>query len=148
VFESRLLGLLRVTDRIAVARCRPHMRGTTVSFDDSGRVEAFAVGAVNGARRAYKTVNLYSLSLPIWQEVVRRLEQRIASGRVHDYYEVVFADMAAEGSLPFRAVHFDDGRWCEIDTPDDLVAAEHLFSKSRRTSEPRVTGRSCRKDRV
>ncbi len=50
-----------------------------------------------------------------------------ASGRVRDYYEVVFADMAAEGLLPFRAVHFDDGRWCEIDTPDDLLAAEQLF---------------------
>ncbi len=148
VFDSRLLGLLRASNRIAVARFRPHLRGTTVSFDDSGRVEAFAVGTVNGARRAYKTVNLYSLSLPIWQEVGRRLEQRIASGRVHDYYEVVFADMAAEGLLPFQAVHFDDGRWCEIDTPDDLVAAEQLFSESGRNWDPRITDRSCCKDRI
>ena len=148
VFDSRLLGLLRVSDRIAVARCRPHMRGTTVSFDDSGRVEAFAVGAVNVAGLAHKTVNMYSLSLPIWQEVGRRLEKRIASGSVHDYYEVVFAYMAAEGLLPFQAVHFDDGRWCEIDTPDDLVVAQQLFSESRRTWEPHVTERSCRKDRI
>jgi choline kinase/SAM-dependent methyltransferase len=139
VFDSHLLGLLRVSNRIAVARYRSHMRGTTVSFDDSGRVEAFAVGAVNGARRAYKTVNLYSLSLPIWQEVSRRLEHRIASGRVHDYYEVVFAEMAAEGLLPFEAVHFDDGRWCEIDTPQDLVAAEQLFSESGTTPSCPVT---------
>ena len=148
VFDSRLLGLLRVSNRIAVARFRPYMRGTTVSFDDSGRVEAFAVGTANGARRAHKTVNLYSLSLPIWQEVGRRLEQRIASGRVHDYYEVVFAEMAAEGLLPFQAVHFDDGRWFEIDTPEDLVAAEQLFSESGRTWEPRVTERSCCRDRI
>ncbi len=148
VFDSRLLGLLRASNRIAVARFRPPMHGTTVSFDDSGRVEAFAVGTLNGARRAYKTVNLYSLSLPLWQEVGRRLEQRIASGRVHDYYEVVFADMAYEGLLPFRAVHFDDGRWCEIDTPEDLVAAEQLFSESQRTWELRVTERSCYRDRI
>jgi choline kinase len=148
VFDSRLLGLLRVSDRIAVARFRPHMHGTTVSLNGSGRVVSFRVGAVNGARLAYKTVNLYSLSLPIWQEVGRRLEKRIASGNVHDYYEVVFAEMAAEGLLPFQAVHFDDGRWCEIDTPEDLVAAEQLFSESGRTWEPRVTERSCRKGRT
>ena len=142
VFESRLLGLLRTSNRIAVARLRSPMHGTTVSFDDSGRVEAFAVGAFNGARRPYKTVNLYSLSLPLWQEVRRRLEQRIDSGRVHDYYEVVFADMAAEGLLPFRAVHFDDGRWCEIDTPDDLVVAEQLFSVPQSTLGPLPAERS------
>ena len=127
VFDSRLLGLMRVSNRIAVARCRPNMHGTTVSFDDSGRVVSFRVGAVNGTRLAYKTVNLYSLSLPIWQEVSRRLERRITRGRVHDYYEIVFAEMAAEGLLPLQAVHFDQGRWCEIDTPDDLLAAEQIF---------------------
>ena len=143
VFDSRLLGLMRVSNHIAVARFRPHMHGTSVSFDESGRVEAFAVGAVNGARRAYKTVNLYSLSLPIWQEVVRRLERRIKAGQVHDYYEVIFAEMAAEGLLPLAAASFDDGRWCEIDTPDDLLAAEQLFSEPRRTWEPRLMERSC-----
>ncbi len=127
VFDSRLLGLMRVNNRIAVARFRSHMHGTTVSFDDSGCVASFRVGAVHDTRLAYKTVNLYSLSLPLWHEVGRRLEQRIASGRVHDYYEVVFADMAAEGLLPLQAVSFDNGRWCEIDTPDDLFAAEKLF---------------------
>ena len=136
VFDSRLLGLLRSSNRIAVARFRPHMDGTTVSFDDSGRIESFVVGAVSGAQRAYKTVNIYSLSLPLWREVGRRLDRHIASGRVHDYYEVVFAEMAAEGVLPFQAVHFDDGRWCEIDTPDDLVAAEQLFSDTEPPSAP------------
>ena len=142
VFDSRLLRLMRASNRIAVARVRPHMHGTTVSFDDSGRVETFRVGTANGARLAYKTVNLYSLSLPLWQEVGRRLEHRIASGQVHDYYEVIFAEMAAEGLLPLEAVSFDDGRWCEIDTPEDLLAAELLFSEPRRTWGPRVTERS------
>jgi len=138
VFESRLLGLMRTSNRIAVARLRSNMHGTTVSFDDSGRVRSFRVGAVNGTRLAYKTVNLYSLSLPLWQEVSRRLEQRIAAGKVDDYYEVVFADMAAERSLPLQAVYFDDGRWCEIDTPDDLFDAEQLFSAFERNGGPRV----------
>ena len=148
VFDSRLLGLMRVSNRIAVARFRPHMHGTTVSLDGSGRVVSFRVGAAHGARLAYKTVNLYSLSLPIWQEVARRLEQRITADRVHDYYEVVFAEMAAEGLLPLQAVSFDDGRWREIDTPDDLLAAEQLFSEPRRTWGPPMAERSCCPDRT
>ena len=148
VFDSRLLGLLRTKNRIAVARFLPHMHGTTVSFDDSGRIDSFVVGAVDDAQQPYKTVNLYSLSLPLWREVGRRLEQRIASGRLQDFYEVVFADMAAEGLLPFQAVHFDDGRWCEIDTPDDLVAANRLFSDSGTTSGPRRPNGLCLLDRT
>ena len=148
VFESRLLGLMRRSNRIAVARLRSNMHGTTVSLDDSGRVLSFRVGAADGTRLAYKTVNLYSLSLPVWQEVSRRLEQRIAAGRVDDYYEVVFAEMAAERSLPLQAVHFDAGRWCEIDTPDDLVVAERLFSAFERTRGPRVMKGSLHLDRA
>ena len=114
-----------------------------MSFDDSGRVEAFAVGAVNGARRAYKTVNLYSLSAAAWREVVRRLERRIMAGGVHDYYEVVFAEMVADGLLALQAVSFDAGRWCEIDTLEDLRLAEQLFYESRGASWPRTTEHSC-----
>jgi NDP-sugar pyrophosphorylase family protein len=64
-----------------------------------------------------------------WHEVTRRLELRIAAGRVHDYYESVFGEMAVQGVLPMRAVWFDDGRWTEIDTPEDLLAARKLFNE-------------------
>jgi hypothetical protein len=29
--------------------------------------------------------------------------------------------------LPLEVVNFDSGRWSEIDSPDDLVAAQQLF---------------------
>jgi choline kinase len=125
VFDSRLLGLMRVANRIAVAKLHPQMVGTTVSFDSSGLVNSFRVGA--GPRLSHKTVNIYSLSLPIWREVIRRLDRRIAAGRVNDYYEVVFAEMAASGCLPLEVVSFDDGRWSEVDTPADLLAAHDVF---------------------
>jgi len=128
VFDSRLLRRLRVSNRIAVAAFSPEMNGTTVSIDESGLVGSFSVGGLNRPPLSHKTVNMYSLSWPIWQEVGRRLDQRIAAGKVNDYYEVVFADMAAAGSFPLRAVEFDNGRWSEIDTPADLLAAEQLFS--------------------
>jgi choline kinase len=127
VFDPHLLGLMCVSDRIAVAKLLPHMHGTTVSIDDAGIVDLFRVGGLDGPQLSYKTVNMYSLSMSIWHEVTRRLDLRIAAGRVHEYYESVFGDMAVEGLLPLEAVNFDSGRWSEIDSPDDLVAAQQLF---------------------
>ena len=127
VFDSRLLTSMRTSDRIAVAEFRSHMHGTTVSVDKSGTVASFSVGGLDAPRLPNKTVNIYTLSMATWHEVTRRLELRIAAGRVHDYYESVFGEMAALGVLPLRAVWFDDGRWSEIDTPDDLLAARKLF---------------------
>jgi choline kinase len=127
VFDSRLLASMRTSDRIAVAKFRSHMHGTTVSVDTSGMVASFRVGGLDGPRLPNKTINIYSLSMSTWHEVTRRLELRIAAGRVHDYYEAVFGEMAGQGVLPMRAVWFDDGRWSEIDTPEDLLAARELF---------------------
>ena len=127
VFDSRLLASMSTSDRIAVAEFRSHMHGTTVSVDTSGMVASFRVGGLDGPRLPNKTINIYSLSMSTWHEVTRRLELRIAAGRVHDYYESVFGEMAAQGVLPMRAVWFDDGRWSEIDTPEDLLAARELF---------------------
>jgi NDP-sugar pyrophosphorylase family protein len=143
VFDSHLLGLMRVRDRIAIVRRQSTMLGTTVSIDKRGHVKSFRIGADPcGSGLAHKTVNLYSLSTATWREVVRRLDRRIAAGRVHDYYEVVFAEMLAEGSLTLQSVHFDEGRWCEIDTLEDLQAAEQLFFDSRAACGQRMTGRS------
>ncbi len=143
IFDSHLLGLMRVRDRIAVTGVQSQLLGTTVSIDEFGRVISFRVGADSCATRlGHKTVNLYSLSMATWQEVVRRLDRRIAAGRVHDYYEVVFAEMVADGLLTLQSVHFDDGRWCEIDTLEDLRTAEELFFDSRRADRPRMIRRS------
>ncbi|NOX58236.1 MAG: NTP transferase domain-containing protein [Planctomycetes bacterium] len=142
IFDPHLLGRMRVPDRIAIARFQSPMLGTTVSIDESGRVNSFRVGAdpsVRGLR--YKTVNMYSLSAATWRDVVRRLDRRIAAGLVHDYYEVVFAEMIADGVLAFQSVHFEEGRWCEVDTLEDLRAADQIFHESRDTSGPGTTKR-------
>ena len=139
VFDSDLLGLMRVRDRIAIARPQSSLLGTTVSIDEFGRVTAFRVGADPcEPGLGHKTVNVYSLSKATWQEVGRRLDRRIAAGNVHDYYEVVFAEMVADGSLTLQSVRFDEGRWCEIDTLEDLRAAERIFIDSRRVRGPRM----------
>jgi NDP-sugar pyrophosphorylase family protein len=115
-------------DRIAVADVQPWMIGSTVSLDPFQRITDFRVGhsEIPDDSR-HKTVNIYSLSLPSWRRVVKRLDRRIAAGKVNDYYETVFAEMVADGSLSFEPVFFDDGRWYEIDTLADLHEAERLF---------------------
>ncbi len=143
VFDSHLLGLMRIRDRIAIARSQSPLPGTTVSIDEFGRVISFRVGADPCVPAlGHKTVNLYSLSTATWREVVRRLDRRIAAGRVHDYYEVVFAEMVAEGLLTLQSVQFDEERWCEIDTLEDLRAAEQLFFDSQGACGPRKARRS------
>ncbi len=144
VFDSHLLGLMRVRDRIAVARFQSPLLGTTVSINEFGRVLSFRVGADPCASElGHKTVNVYSLSKATWLEVIRRLDQRIAAGKVHDYYEVVFAEMVAEGLLALQSVHFDEGRWCEIDTLEDLRTAEQIFLDPQDAYGPPIAKRSC-----
>jgi hypothetical protein len=43
--------------------------------------------------------------------------------------------MVADGDFSFEAVFFDDQRWYEVDTLEDLRAAERLFPRKngRRT---------------
>jgi hypothetical protein len=50
---------------------------------------------------------------------------------VNDYYETVFAEMVADGSLSLQAVSFDGKPWYEIDTIEDLSAAEEMFLADR-----------------
>jgi NDP-sugar pyrophosphorylase family protein len=107
------------------------MQGTTVTLDEWQRVAAFQMGG--GTPRnplAYKTVNIYSLSLSTWHHMRQRLDSYVFSGRVNDYYEAVFRDMTADGAFNPVAVPFDHGNWYEIDTVEDLCAAQKLFANS------------------
>ncbi len=139
IFEPFLLRDMLLPDKMAVARVQPWMMGSTVSLDHLGRVTDFRVGhsEVPDDSR-YKTVNIYSLSLRSWRRVSERLDRRISAGKVNDYYEAVFAEMVADGSLPFEPVFFDDGRWYEVDTLADLNEAERLFSDDFRPPTSRL----------
>lgn len=131
VFDDVLLGNMLVPDRIAVSHILPWMNGTTVSLDPMDRVTRFHLDRDHSADElVHKTVNMYSFSRPSWQRVTQRLEQYVSAGRVGGYYEAVFGEMVAEGSLSFEAVFFDDRRWYEIDTLEDLRNAEKIFPRN------------------
>ena len=136
VFDpSMLAGMLR-PDRIAVAKSKPYMDGTTVTINSCQKVEAFYNGAHRHDDKHYKTVNIYSLSAKTWQVVRERLDQYISNNQVNGYYEMIFADMVNEGSLSFTPIFFDTKYWYEIDNVDDLRAAELICDHHLPTISP------------
>lgn len=140
VFDESLLDDMLYPDRIAVAKMQPWMDGTFVTINQSQQVKAFWAGnAYSFGAIKYKTVNIYSISLNSWHCIVKKLDQHISEGKVNDYYETVFAQMIADGSLFFKIVSFDDKPWYEIDTIEDLAEAEKLFSTDNYTCTEGVT---------
>jgi len=105
------------------------MNGSTVTVNQSQHVKKFQNGIAGTFDEIrYKTVNIYSFSLSSWHSIIERLDQYISAGRVNNYYETVFAEMVADGSLSLKIVSFDGKPWYEIDTVEDLAKAEKLFS--------------------
>jgi NDP-sugar pyrophosphorylase family protein len=134
VFDELLLDDMLYPDRIAVAKMQPWMNGTCVTINQSQQVKAFLTdNADSFGEIKYKTVNIYSISLTSWHRIVKKLDQHISDGKVNDYYETIFAEMIADGSLFFKIVSFDGKPWYEIDTIEDLAEAEKLFSSDNYT---------------
>jgi choline kinase len=128
VFDESLLDDMRYPDRIAIASMQAWMNGSTVTVNQSQQVKRFQIGiTVPLDEIRYKTVNIYSFSLSSWHAIVERLDQYISDGRVNCYYETVFEEMVADGSLCLQTVSFDAKPWYEIDTIADLEEAERLF---------------------
>lgn len=135
VFEESLLEEMLKADRVAVSRQLPWMNGTTVMLDGRGGISAFCLGEMSRPDAMhYKTVNMYSFSRRTWIEICKRLDGYIKAGRTGDYYESVFAEMVADGSLALAPVLFDANSWYEIDTLADLAAAELVFPRYSSTA--------------
>ena len=140
VFDESLLDAMLYPDRIAVAKMQPWMNGTCVTINQSQQVKVFLAGNADSfGEIKYKTVNIYSISLTSWHCIVKKLDQHISDGKVNDYYETVFAEMIADGSLSFKIVSFDGKPWYEIDTIEDLAKAEELFLPDNYTTTKTVT---------
>jgi len=140
VFDESLLDAMLYPDRIAVAKMQPWMNGTCVTINKSQQVKVFLAGNADSfGEIKYKTVNIYSISLTSWHCIVKKLDQHISDGKVNDYYETVFAEMIADGSLSFKIVSFDGKPWYEIDTIEDLAKAEELFLPDNYTTTKTVT---------
>lgn len=130
VLNSTLLDDMVYPDRMAVALMQPWLNGTTVTLDTANKVTKFQKGTTEPySDIRYKTVNIYSFSLPSWQAIVKSLNQYIEAGSVNCYYETVFSEMVDNKSLTFDSVSFDHQPWYEIDNMKDLAKAELLFPR-------------------
>lgn len=130
VFDPSLLHPLMSPDRIAVSRRLPWMNGSTVSLDLANRVSR--LHTKNNHSRGetiFKTVNLYSFSVPTWRLIIACLQDQIDAGRLSGYYETVLTELIEERRVSLKAVFFDEARWYEVDTLPDLKAAERMFPR-------------------
>ncbi len=140
VFDTKLLNEMIYPDRMAISSMLSWMNGTTVELDLDHRVTAFRPGGYEPVLvPQYKTVNIYSLSLSSWSKVEKRLSRHVKNGGLGEYYEVVFTELIADGTLAFDGVFFDSDLWYEIDTGEDLLEAESLFSTARSISSETLT---------
>ena len=135
VFDEPLLAPLLQADRIAVSTQLPWMSGTTVTLDGDGNVKAFYPPPPGVYHQHctdpdhFMAVNICSLARDTWGEVCQRLDRYVAAGQTGCFYESVFAEMTADGSMALGAVVFPTERWYEIDTPADRDAAELVFPR-------------------
>src|ERR1035437_8064631 len=120
-------------DVILYLRRFGNFSGTVVCRDDSGFVTAFILGAEMDGRLkgndAQKTVNIYLLRAEALRtKILPELCHQVDHGNVQAYYETVFRDLVADGSLPdLVAVDMSTSRWYEIDDYRDLEIAEFIF---------------------
>ncbi|GLQ29659.1 phosphocholine cytidylyltransferase family protein [Litoribrevibacter albus] len=129
VFESSMLADLLTPDRIAVSSPLPWMNGTMLEVDDQSHAKRFHLGKNLTENRLFKTVNICSLSYESWTKVAARMDEYVSDEKLNEYYEAVFAALVDEGALDFEVVKFRNNRWYEIDTLEDLEAANHLYDE-------------------
>ncbi len=135
LFDRDVVMRLReqIGSSMAVAPNNANFSGTVVCRDDSGFVTAFILGAeldghLNG-NDAQKTVNIYLLRAEALRtKILPELCRQVDSGNVQAYYETVFRDLVADGSLAdLVAVDVSTSRWYELDDYRDLEMAEFIF---------------------
>ena len=123
---------------MAVVPNNANLSGTVVRHDDDGFVIAFILGAEldenHDGSDAQKTVNIYLLRAEVLRtKILPELCRQIDSGNVQDYYETVFRDLVADGSLAdLVAVDVSISRWSEVDDYRDLEIAEFTFLSRER----------------
>jgi len=85
---------------------------------------------------ALKTVNVYKLSRSTMRNlVIPELSRRVKNGNTDLYYEAIFADLIAEQRLQMSVLRIGSLKWAEVDTIDDLFAAQAMFGRKPTATE-------------
>ncbi len=127
LFGPALIASARIPDCAVVSERLPWMNGTTVDINHGAESLRFHLAANGRSSGTHKTVNVYCFSQQSWLHIGKRLAQHIALGNVNDFYEAVLASMVDDGELQLVPVVYPQNNWYEIDTADDLNAAQAML---------------------
>jgi choline kinase len=129
--EPAVLEPLAQPDRMIVSAYTSDMNGTGVEVSEQGVVTRLVLGrhmAGEDRTKLRKTVNLYSFSAETWSgQLEPAMREYIEAGDLNYFYEAALGRRIDAGTAHMTAVDVTDKKWVEIDTPDDLAAAEALF---------------------
>ena len=137
LFDQALMAKLvnaAEQDIAVVDEFRNGMNGTIVR-GEGANINEFVLKSAQGAGYNYtgaaKTVNLYKFSKPtMCNHFLPGLDLYVAEKNTNIFYEVILAELVAEKSLNMSMLFPGECPWFEIDTPEDLTAAEELFGTS------------------
>ncbi len=123
-----------------VDRYRPPMDGTVILAENnvaSAMVLKVNQGPGFSYKSALKTVNIYKLSRSVMRNsVIPELSRFVEAGRTGEYYEAIFADLITQKRLRMSVLGADSLKWAEVDTSEDLSAAEKLFGRESTVTGP------------
>jgi len=136
-FEEKVLHYLmmdQATDVAAVAPFEEYMEGSAVLLSDSGLITAFrmkqtAENLAPDGPRLFKTMNMLRFSTTTLRAtLVPALNEIVGSGVTQAYTEELLAHLVERRGLQLAAARCDRLRWYEIDSTEDLLIAERIFT--------------------
>ena len=123
------------------------MSGSAVTLSDGGSVAELRMNqtqANENEELLFKTMNLMRLSgETLRQELVPALDRLISGGATRSYVEQLLKLLIDEGRLNLQTARCGHLKWFEIDSHQDLQAAEAIFGPGAKagagTSAPAVS---------
>ncbi len=142
-FDAEVLRALAANpagDVAAVAPFSMDMSGSAVTVDSGGLIDGVHMNHEPSEQVSapfFKTMNLMRLSgETLGQQLVPALDRLIADGATRSYVEELLAQLIGNGGVSLHAVHCGQFRWYEIDSTEDLRAAEAIFAETPRPASP------------
>jgi choline kinase len=135
VFQPEVLARLQTCDAelaVAVDRGR-HLDDEAMKVrlaeGSESSIAAFGKG-ISLAQSAGESIGIERLSRGASEVLFGALRRNLKNAKLDSYYEDVYSELLAEGTLQAQAVDVGDLTWTEIDDREDLERARALFGNS------------------
>ena len=112
-------------DKLGVPLASNDAEAMKVKAEETGVITAFGKG-LSLAESAGESIGIELIRAPFVDPLFDGLDAAGAAGQTDLYYEDVYSRLIAGGKVA-RLADVSDLRWCEIDAPEDLAQATHLF---------------------